>query len=163
MRASGRLTLRDRQGATVGEILLREGTLAGAKVGKLALPDSVYQLLESPAARTFAFTRESPATIPAAGAQDVMALLLEGMRRYDELQRARTLTPDEAFLQPTGTRPTRRAEEVDGGFIREVWSLVKAGCTPLTIEAAVAADSYRVRALLGHWLTEGAIQIRPES
>jgi hypothetical protein len=85
---------------------------------------------------------------------------MEGMRRYDELQRARALVPDHAFISPTGARPVPFPEESDGGFIRDVWTRVKEGTTPLEIQGAVAADAYRVRALLGHWLTQGAVEIR---
>ena len=37
---------------------------------------------------------------------------------------------------------------------------MKTGATPRQCEQAVNSDAYRVRALLGHWLTEGAVVIR---
>ncbi len=158
--ASGRLQLKDRAGAAVGELLLRQGKLAASRVGRLAGNDAFYQLLEAPVPGTFEFFRQSPETVAAAAAQDLMPLLLEGMRRYDELQRARALAPDHEYLVATGARPTPRAEEADGGFIRDVWTRVKGGATPRDCEAIVAADSYRIRALLAHWLEEGAIVVR---
>jgi hypothetical protein len=158
--ASGRLVIKDRGGAAVGELLLRQGKLAAARVGKLAGNDAFYQLLESPAPGTFAFFRQSAETVAAAAAQDFLPLLMEGMRRYDELQRARALAPDHGYLVATGARPTPRAEEADGGFIRDVWTRVKAGATPRDCEDRVAADAYRIRTLLAHWLEEGAIAVR---
>ncbi len=161
MQASGRLSMRDPKGAVIGDLSLREGQMVAGRVGRLQLPDAFYQLLESPVAGTFEFTRQPPAAVVGVErARDIMALLMEGVRRYDELLRARALVPDHAFVRPTGTRPSPFPEEADGAFIREVWTRVKEGTTPREVEGAVAADAYRVRALLGHWLTQGAIEIR---
>ena len=144
----------------MGELLLREGKMAAARVGKLTGNDAFYQLLESPVPGTFEFFRQSSETVAAAAAQDFLPLLMEGMRRYDELQRARALAPDHGYLVPTGARPTPLAEEADGAFVRDVWTRVKGGATPRDCEAMVAADAYRIRALLAHWLEEGAIAMR---
>ncbi len=160
MAASGRLALRDRKGGTVGDLYLREGNIVAGRVGALRLPDAFYQLLEAPTPGTFEFVRQAPESVVVERQSDVMALLMEGMRRYDELQRARALVPDHAFIGPTGARPSPFPEESDGAFIRDVWTRVKDGTTPIQIEQAVPADSYRVRALLGHWLTQGAVEIR---
>src|SRR4029453_11783684 len=129
-------------------------------VGRLKLPDAFYQLLESPVPGTFEFARQPAEAITVERSSDVMALLMEGMRRYDELQRARALVPDNAYLRLTGARPAPFAEESDGAFIRDVWTRVKDGATPREIEVTVAADDYRLRALLGHWMTQGALEIR---
>lgn len=158
--ASGRLLLRSRHGEPVGELTLREGGLASARVGRLELPDAFYQLLEEPQPGTFEFTRQPVEAATAGAARDLMGLLMEGMRRYDELARARALAPDHAYLFPTGRRPTPPPEERDGVFIRDLWTRVKTGATPRQCEQAVNSDAYRVRALLGHWLTEGAVEIR---
>jgi Domain of unknown function (DUF4388) len=160
MQATGRLALRDRQGAPRGEFLLRDGQVVSGRVGALRLPDAFYQILEVPGAGTFEFSRQPPEAVGNERAVDAMPLLMEGMRRYDELQRARALVPDHAFVQATGARPTPFPEEADGSFIRDVWMRVKDGTTPLAIESVVAADAYRVRVLLGHWLTQNAIEIR---
>ena len=160
MQASGRLMLRDRGGGVIGEFYLREGSMVGGRVGALRLPDAFYQLLEAPVPGTFEFSRQPPETVQVERRADVMSLLMEGMRRYDELQRARALVPDNAFLGSTGTRPAPFPEESDGAFIREIWTRVKDGTTARQLETAVAADSYRVRALLGHWVTQGAVEIR---
>jgi hypothetical protein len=68
--------------------------------------------------------------------------------------------PDNAYLKLTGARPAPFEHENDGAFIREVWTRVKDGATPREIEAAVAADDYRLRALLAHWMTQGALEVR---
>jgi hypothetical protein len=160
MSVSGRLALRDRKGGAIGDLYLRDGQIVAGRVGALRLPDAFYQLLEAPTPGTFEFARQPPESVVVERRADVMALLLEGMRRYDELQRARALVPDHAFIGPTGARPSPFPEEEDGAFTRDVWTRVKDGATPLQIEHAVPADTYRVRALLGHWLTQGAVEIR---
>lgn len=158
--SSGRLVLRDRNGGVVGELLLHEGTLRAARVRDLPLPDAFYELVEVPQAGTFEFTRQVAAAIPAGPSRDLMALVMEGMRRYDELQRARAVAPDHGFLHATGTRPTPPGEDADGGFVRALWTAVKDGATPKQCEEAVAADSYRIRTALAHWLEEGALELR---
>jgi hypothetical protein len=158
-KATGRLVLRNRGGEMAAQLRLREGAVCEAEAGALGLPDAFYQLLERPFPGTFEFVREPPPDGDDAEGRDVMSLLLEGSRRYDELQRARALAPDQARLQPTGARPTAPQREKDGALIRELWLRVKQGATPRQCETAVAADSYRVRSLLAHWLTEGAIAL----
>ena len=53
-----------------------------------------------------------------------------------------------------------KAVQLAEDFIRELWTRVKGGATPRQCEEAIATDSYRVRALLAHWLTSGALEIR---
>ena len=108
---------------------------------KLPMPDAFYQLLETPQPGTFEFNRLPAEAAPAGDAYHVMGLLMEGMRRYDELQRARVLAPDHAFLRATGSRPTPPPAETDGGFIRDLWRRVKDGGTPSQCEEAIAADA----------------------
>jgi hypothetical protein len=158
--ASGRLVLRGRDGRPVGALTLRDGLLRAAQVRDLPLPDAFYQLVEVPAAGTFEFTRQPTEAIPAGPARDLMGLLMEGMRRYDELQRARALAPDHGFLRGTGSRPTSPPEDSDGAFVRAVWTRVKDGATPKQCEEFVAADAYRIRTLLVHWLNEGSLELR---
>jgi hypothetical protein len=160
MQATGRLSLRDRKGGAIGDLYLKEGLIVDGRVGALRLPDAFYQLLEAPTPGTFEFARQPPESLAGERPGDVMALLMEGMRRYDELQRARALVPDHARLGPTGARPAPFPQEADGAFTRDLWTRVKDGTTPRELETGVAADAYRVRALLGHWLTQGAIEIR---
>ncbi len=158
---TGTLTLRDRQGATVALLGLAKGALVSCSTGRLQAETAFYQLLERPVASSFTF-EAGEATRPAGGqgvARDMLGLLMEGMRRNDEYRRARALVPDPTVLVPTGTRPTSLPEETDGVFVRELWSQVKGGATAAACEEALAADAYRVRALLAHWLTEGAVEV----
>ncbi|HEV8630204.1 MAG TPA: DUF4388 domain-containing protein [Thermoanaerobaculia bacterium] len=158
--SSGRLVLRNRAGTVVGEMLLHKGAVRDMRAYNLTLPYAFYQMLEDPQPGTFEFSRLPAESVPEGPAHNVMGLLMEGMRRYDELQRARVLAPDHAFLRATGSRPTPPAHESDGGFIRDLWTRMKDGGTPRQCEAAMAADSYRIRNLLAHWLAEGAIAVR---
>ncbi len=159
---TGSLTLRDGQGATVALLELDQGRLVSCSTGRLQAEAAFYQLLELPLAKSFSFVGGEIAR-PAAGkrmaARDMMALLMEGMRRNDEYQRARALVPDPTVLVPTGTRPTSLPGETDGVFVRELWGQVKAGATAAACEETLAVDAYRVRALLSHWLTEGAVEV----
>ena len=158
--SSGRLLLRDRGGRPFAEIVLRKGQVREARMRRLALPDSFYQILETPQPGTFEFTRLPHEAVPDGPSHHVMGLLMEGMRRYDELQRARVVAPDHVLLRSTGSRPSAPPDETDGNFIRELWMRVKDGSTPLQCEEAVATDAYRVRSLLAHWLTEGTLAVR---
>jgi hypothetical protein len=81
------------------------------------------------------------------------------MRRYDEYQRARAVVPDATVLVATGARPSSMPGETDGVFVRDLWGEVKSGATAAGCEDALAVDAYRVRALLAHWLTEGALAV----
>ena len=57
--------------------------------------------------------------------------------------------------------PTRTVEESDIGFLRTLWTRITSGATPEDCERAIAADSYRIRSLLAHWLETGALAFQP--
>jgi hypothetical protein len=160
--ASGRLVLRDRAGGVIGEILLRQGMMRDVRVRDLPNPDGFYQLVEAPQPGTFEFTRQPVEAVPAGPCRELMSLMMEGMRRYDELQRSRAFAPDHGYLRATGSRPTP-PEDSDGAFVRMLWTRVKDGATPRQCEETVPADSYRIRALLVHWLDDGALVLREEA
>lgn len=155
--STGRLTLRDGAGRGYGELALHRGRLTDCRAGRLAGKEAFYQLFEAPVAGTFEFVRLEPASPEPRGALEVLGLLMEAMRRYDELQRARALVPDDLQLRPTGSRPTAPAEETDGELVRRVWGALRDGGRAGDCELAVEVDSFRVRTLLAHWLEEGAI------
>jgi hypothetical protein len=157
-RLTGTLTLRDRRGATVASMALADGDLAACASGRLHQEAAFFLLLERPLATSFAFSAGRVAGRPGGPEPwPILPLLMEGMRRYDEYQRARDLVPDAAVLVPTGTRPTAPPAERDGAFVRDLWSRVKQGTTAGACEEALATDPFRVRTLLAHWLTEGAV------
>jgi hypothetical protein len=155
---TGRLSLRDARGQERAEVVLHRGRLVEARTGRLTGNAAFYQLLEVPTGGTFEFARVEPGKTAPAGAKEMMGLLLEGMRRYDELQRLRVVIPDSLVLRPGGSRPTAPNEETDGDFVRQVWEKVRAGNTrAVDCESAIAADTYRIRSLLAHWLETGAL------
>ncbi len=161
---SGALTLRDDHGATVGVVDLRDGAVVFCSTGRLEGDAAFYQLLERPLASSFALAGGAPPDRAGRGAREprpVLPLLMEAMRRFDELERSRALVPDAAVLVPAGARPTAPPGERDGAFVRELWGQVKSGVTAATCEAALPVDAYRVRALLAHWLAEGAVEVSP--
>ena len=157
---TGRLTLKEPKGQPFAEIALHRGQIADCRAGKLSGTAAFYQLLEVPGTGTFEFVRAEPSKSAPPGAKDMMGLLLEGMRRYDELQRLRVVVPDTLLLRPGASKPTPPEEEKDGDFMRQVWERVRnGGARAIDCEAAFAVDSYRVRALLAHWLETGAAAV----
>ena len=97
---SGRLTLFDEDGAVAGALGFREGRLVGAVCGKLRAEKAFYALL-SLEAGTFEF---DPAAVLDDQKCDLPtgALLLEGMRRLDELRLLRRELPATARLRLLG-------------------------------------------------------------
>src|SRR5204863_400951 len=69
--------------------------------------------------------------------QQFMPLLMEAMRRYDELQRAAAIVGDHVRLKPTGAKPTAPPEESDGVFVRDLWTKVKGGTTAAECEPVI--------------------------
>ncbi|MGE5234718.1 MAG: DUF4388 domain-containing protein [Acidobacteriota bacterium] len=157
--STGELVLRDAGGLEVGRLWLVGGKLADCLVGHRRGEAAFYQLHEEPRAGAFEFFRREPGEIPAGfGPADPLALVFEAMRRHDELQRARALVADDAVLKPTGARPTPPPDESDGALVRDVWTRVRDGATPREVEAGSAADSFRVRGMLAHWLEERVLE-----
>ncbi len=155
--SSGRLALRDGAGREQGQLRLQRGRLAACRVGELTGKAAFYQLFEYPVAGTFEFTREVPGAESELEREELLALLMEGIRRYDELQRLRALVPDELPLRATGARPTAPPGETDGELVRQIWGLVRGGARAVDCERAAPVDAFRVRTLLSHWLEEGAL------
>jgi len=163
--ATGVLSLKDRQGAEIGAIAIEAGAIRGASTGRLRGADAFYQVLERPAAATFAFGRSAalrPEEVSFPSPQPVMGRLLEGMRRYDELQRASALVPDGARFRTSSVRPTRLPQEEDPKLPGTVWAKALQGATAIECEAAAEADAFRVKRLLVHWVEEGSLQVVPE-
>ncbi len=163
--ATGLLALKDGRGTEIGGVAFEGGNVRGATFGTLRGTDAFHQLLERPAAATFGFARAvslRPEDVNLATPQPVMGLLLEGMRRYDELQRSAALIPDGARLRPTGSKPTRLPQEDDPKLLSAVWTKASQGATAAECEAVVATDAFRVRRLLVHWVEEGSLQVVSE-
>jgi hypothetical protein len=163
--ATGLLTLRDGRALEIGRVAFEGGKVRGAAFETLRGTDAVHQLLERPAAATFGFARAAslrPEDVNFDTPQPVMGLLLEGMRRYDELQRSAALIPDGARLRSTGSKPTRLPQEDDPKLLSAVWTKASQGATAAECEAVAATDAFRVRRLLVHWVEEGSLQVVTE-
>lgn len=158
--ATGVLVLRDPKGNTVGSLTMDRGKVRGAQTGILKGEDACYQLFERPFPGTFAFTKQGlpqrkegdPPT------REVVPLLLEGMRRYDEFQRAAALVPDDLYLTSSGQKPKALPDEQDAVLQQQVWARVSTGASPRLCEESIPADSYRIRRLFAHWLEEGSLK-----
>jgi hypothetical protein len=96
---------------------------------------------------------------PSGGAA-VMSLLMEGMRRFDEFNRAAAIVPDRGKFSATGTQPTGLPDEDDVDFVNGIWVKATQGATPVEIENELGVDSYRVFRLFEHWLSEGSLEPR---
>ena len=71
-----------------------------------------------------------------------MGLLMEGMRRFDEFNRALSLVPDDAQFKPTGKKATDVKEDGDPKLAKEVWGRAARGATPAAVESEIAIDSF---------------------
>jgi len=157
---SGVLTLFDEGGASSASMIIERGVLRDARAGALTGDTAVFQLLERPSGGRFVFVNRSdlkPAASVESMTDSVTAILLEGMRRYDELSRAAAVVPDNARYRPTGRKPNPVAVEGDPELVRAAWLQAAEGRTPAECEASLAIDSYRVRRLWEQWLAEGAL------
>ncbi|HSP16100.1 MAG TPA: DUF4388 domain-containing protein [Thermoanaerobaculia bacterium] len=156
--ATGIVTLTGKQG-TIGKLLFVAGQFADAQASHLRGVDALYQLLERPIVGSFAFVPAQPENVRSKNApQPIMGLLLEGMRRYDELKQVSVVAPDDLVVKPTQTKPAPPPEESDPAIIREVWVNASKGGKLSEWEAKIAVDSYRIRRLVAHWIDQGALQ-----
>jgi hypothetical protein len=155
---TGVLTLLNADKRTEATVILEGGRFRDARHGALRGVDAMYQLFERPFPGTFAFVSRASVEELAGGApaEDVVGLLLEGVRRHDEFKRAAALAADSLNLKPTGVVGTPLPDE-DPDFVHLVWKQMEKGATPLACEAAIATDGYRTRRLLAHWLEEGSL------
>jgi hypothetical protein len=160
----GVLSILNARGENAATVTLEGGRVVSARFGALTGDDAVHQLLERPFAGTFAFSHRQPATAPGstrpgAEAEETTKLILEGMRRHDELRRASLLVPDDATLEATGQPPTAVPGESDIDFTTALWEKAAGGASPGECEEALRVDSFRVRHGLVHWLAEGALAL----
>lgn len=157
---TGTLTIKNTKGDFVGSITLIRGRLRDAKCGMLTSEAAFYQLFEKPQPGTFQFVR---ALEPTAGSEseypEMMGLMLEGLRRYDEVQQMRATVPDEVKLKVKAVKPSLLPGEKDGLLFRDLWTAVQNGATAVQCESTIALDCYRVRRLLSHWMESGVIEM----
>ena len=159
-RVTGTLTLFDEEGHVAAMLVLEKGQLRSGQHGNLRGAEAVYQLVERPFPGQFAFVTPREPGPEAAGGDtlELAPLLLEGLRRYDELRLARALVPDQAVLKPTGLAPSGLGNEPNEALVESLWEAVVSGATPVRCERKFPVDSYRIRRLLAHWVEKGALQ-----
>jgi hypothetical protein len=152
---TGTLTLKDFSGSSFATVDFSKGKFVSCEFQHLSGESAIYQLLERPNSGTFYFSRNTVAEEKAS--REVLPLLMEGIRRYDELQQLQIILPDDTRIRSTGAQPAVLREERDGLLFRDLWNAVRDGSTPKQCEARIAVDSYRIRRLLVHWLETGSI------
>lgn len=159
MRATGMLTLRGKDGAAAAKLVVLDGRFLNAQRAHIRGADALYEMLERPIIGTFAFVRYPVEAVKSDIApRDVMGLILEGVRRHDELRRIAAFVPDDfRAAKKDGVKPAPLEEEDDAGLVREVWLKASSGTPVAECERTLAADSYRVRRLIAHWIEQGAL------
>jgi len=157
---SGTLQIIDGMGQEQASVRLSEGHVTGARAGELSNETAIYQLLERPVGGRFTFTQEAGGDEKTEIRIPVMSLVLEGMRRYDELQRALAIVPDDASYRGVGDEPDPPPAEVDLTLVQDVWKSAAGGEAPLECEARLAVDCYRIRRMYEYWVTTGVLETR---
>jgi len=163
LRQTGTLTLIDTAGRAAAHLALEHGRVRNASVGELMGADAFYQLLERPFPGRFSFVAETtPGILGLAGSpegREVTPLLLEALRRQDELRRLETMIAADAVLVPTkGGDPKQVPGEADPAIVAALWRAVATGSTAADLEQAVRVDAYRVWAVIGHWIETGVLR-----
>jgi hypothetical protein len=163
LQASGLLTLKDEKGNPIGTVTVRAGRMQRCSIGRLEGREAAYQLLERPFGGTFFFQgqRESgigeqadPDAMP-----DLITILHEGMQRYDQLQRARSIVPDFALLRLKNPASAPPVAETDAELSAQLWQKLAAGASTEECETACRADSCRIRTILARWNEEGLLAV----
>lgn len=156
-RLTGELQLESAGGGRFGEVLFDTGSVVSAACGRLRGEVALYRMLERPEPGRFAFTRRPLEPEETDGTPlPVVPVLLEGMRRYDELARAVAVVPDHMRLDPVAAEPPAVDDEADHGLVRAVWAAMAAGRTAAECETVGEVDPFRVRRLLERWFESGA-------
>jgi tRNA A-37 threonylcarbamoyl transferase component Bud32 len=156
-RATGTLTLADAAGPRAS-LAFDGGRIRRCRHGRLEGEGAMYQLVERPFAGTYVFQGGAP-VVGGPPMPDVTSLILEGVRRSGELQRANALVPEDATLQATGQSPSPVPDESDYNLVVALWEKACAGIPPRQMEADLEVDSFRIRRPLAHWLEEGALRL----
>jgi hypothetical protein len=158
---TGTLNLMDEKGRPVASLRLENGAIRSAQCGARRGNEALYQLIERPFTGAFAFVRGRKAETANGEKLAVTPLLIEGMRRHGELQRALALVPEDGALEATGKGPSTVPDEPDYDFVVKLWRKVCDGALPREVEETLAVDSYRVFQCLARWVEEGALRLRP--
>ncbi|MFL6247789.1 MAG: DUF4388 domain-containing protein [Thermoanaerobaculia bacterium] len=159
MRATGMLTLRNKRREVISKLIICEGKFINARTGNIRGAEALYELLERPASGAFAFVPYPPEKISSATVEPlkIMPLLLEGVRRHDELQRLTALIPDQMTFVKGTVRPAPHEDEDDPELVRDVWVRVSSGLPMIECERQIFVDTFRIRRLVAHWMEKGAL------
>jgi hypothetical protein len=157
LKVTGTLTLLNQDGRTASILAFVDGRLAACQTGRLTGREAFFQLFERPFQGTFGLVRRPPGG-DSPDAWETLPMVLEAIRRYDELERARALVPDDARFSASGVAATRPPDEGDEAFMSVLWDRMVRGFTPFRAERDIPVDSYRIRHLLEHWVQEGALR-----
>ncbi len=161
-KVTGVLRLFDTSGRRAAALEFERGRFRTARYGRLTGAAVVYQLLERPFQGSFGFVPRSPEDEDdPTHRPEVAELLLEGFRRHDELKRAAVLVPGDARFEAADVAPQAVPGEEDIDLVATLWETVVAGTTPEDCEKTLAADAYRIRRCLAHWVEEGALRMSP--
>ncbi len=165
-RVQGILTVLDESGSSTASVSLADGMMVDAQIGELTGEIAIYQLLERPISGRFIFVNQPiPVEHDDGGpsGKPVMSLLMEGMRRYDEFNRAAAVISDDGRYAATGSQPTGLPDEDDADFVNSIWVQATKGIPPIEIETTAKVDGYRVMRLFEHWFNEGALVPRSDA
>lgn len=161
MRYSGMLTLTNKQRQVASKLVFLEGKFVNAQTGHIRGLDALYEALELPVAGTFAFVPYPPERLKSdIEPSEIVGLLLEGVRRNDELQRFLALVPDSMTFAKGSAKPTPAQEEDDPAFIRDLWVRAVSGARVADWSRELPFDTFRIRRQLAHWLETGALSAK---
>jgi hypothetical protein len=162
IRSTGTVTFTDRDEEQVSRVMLEDGLVTSARTGDLTGAPAVWQLMERPFAGHFAFVPDGEVPSPDAGEPlEVTVLLLEGMKRSDELRLAEALVPGDVPLAATVESPPPVPDEEDAGLRMGLWAALAAGRTVSECERALAVDAFRVWHAAACWVEAGALEPAP--
>ncbi|MDX1585034.1 MAG: DUF4388 domain-containing protein, partial [Thermoanaerobaculia bacterium] len=162
MELTGVLTIADREGNRVGAVAFDSGKIGRCHTGDLRGKDAFFQLFENAGSGTFSFVERSEAGKDDSDMtpMEVTPLIMEALRRFDELRLSRAIVPPESGLQATDKKPAHDPRETDPKVIREVWMKASSGEPPETWESEISVDSFRIWRLLRHWVENGALELK---
>lgn len=163
LRQTGTLTVIDSAGRAAAHLTFENGRIRNASMGELVGETAFYQMLERPFPGRFSFVSETSPGLLGSEAQgegsEITPLLLEGLRRQDELRRLEALVAADAVLVPTsGGGPTRVPGEADASLVGTLWRTVSTGSTAADCEESGRVDAYRIWAVIGHWVETGVLR-----
>ncbi len=162
--ATGTLTIKDPKGEAVAALTLQDGKMIACHAGILNDEEAVYYLIQKPLPGTFVLIgRREPApggNTGTAAQLDLMPIVLEGVHRYNEYQRACAIVPDGAVLVQGDTEPEIGTDPDETMLSGAIWKMAAGGATPEKCEAASPADSLRIRQLLARWVEESHLSLQ---